>query len=375
MRVDFFKHNLNEDDEKELLSVIHSLFLTTWDTVKNFEEDCAAYTNNKYTVWVKSCTAALFLVLKYFWIWEWDEVITTPLSFIATANAIEHVWAKPVFVDVDTHTGNIDIEKIEEKITKNTKAIIPVHLYGQMVDMKKLKDIAGKHNLKVIEDSAHVVEWTRDGFHPWNLSDAACFSFYATKNITSWEWWAIVTNNEDMYDWLKKARLHGMSSNAADRYTKKYTHYDMEFLWYKYNMTNIDAALLIHQLQRVALYLEKKEHICKKYDEWFSENSYITLFQTEAGVKHSRHLYCILVNPDLRDEYLHKIQEKGIGVAVNFRPIHLMKYYREKYGYKIWDFPNAEYIWSWVIALPLYPKLTSEEWAYVISSINEVIHA
>ncbi len=374
MKIDFYKHNLDKKDKQELRKVLDSLFLTTWDVVKLFEEKFAKYTWNKYTVWVKSCTTALYISLKYFWIWEWDEVITTPLSFIATANSIEYAWAKPVFVDVEESTWNIDILKIEEKITPKTKAIIPVHLYGQMVDMVWLRKIADKYNLKIIEDCAHCIEWERDWIKVWHLWDAACYSFYATKNITSWEWWAITTNDEEMYEWLRKARLHGMSKNAADRYTKKYEHYDMEFLWYKENMTNIDASLLINQLERIEKFLGKKESICKKYNKWLKHNNYISTPNILINTKHARHLYTIWVNPTKRDEYLDKLQDIWIWVAVNFRPIHLMKYYKEKYWYNIGDFKNTELIWNSTITLPLYPRLTNEEVTFIINSVNNIVN-
>lgn len=372
MKIDFYKHNLDENDKQELRWVLDSLFLTTWDKVKQFEDKFSVYTGNKYTVWVKSCTMALLISLKYFWIWEWDEVITTPLSFIATANSIEYAWAKPIFVDVEEWTWNIDISKIEEKITFRTKAIIPVHLYGQMVDMQWLRKIADKYNLKIIEDCAHCIEWERDWIKVGQLSDFACYSFYATKNITSWEWWAITTNNEEMYNWLKRARLHWMSKNAADRYTKKYEHYDMDFLWYKENMTNIDASLLIHQLDRIEDFLSAKEKISQKFNNWFEKNKNISYPLVLLNSKHARHLYTIWVDENKRDEYLDKLQKAWIWVAVNFRPIHLMKYYKEKYWYKVWDFSIAEKIWDSTITLPLYPKLTDEEINYIITSVNNI---
>lgn len=372
MKIDFYKHNLDLNDKNELLKVVNWLFLTTGSLVNDFELKLAKYTNNKYWVWVKSCTSALFLSLKYFWIGIWDEVITTSLSFIATANSIEHTWAIPIFVDVENSTWNINLDKIEDKITEKTKAIIPVHLYWQMVDMEKLRLLADKYNLKIIEDCAHCIEWERNWIKPWNLWDAACYSFYATKNITSWEWWAITTNNRDMYEWLKLARLHWMSKNAANRYTEKYEHYDMEFLGYKENMTNIDASLLINQIDRIEDFLKRKEQISQEYSNWFKNNNNIIFPMVLDDSKHARHLYTIWVDENKRDEYLEKLQDSWIWIAVNFRPIHLMKYYKEKYWYKIWDFPNTEKIWNSTITIPLYPKLKEEEINFIISKINNL---
>ena len=373
MKVDFYKHNLNKADQDEAMKVLSSIFLTTWSLVADFERKLASFTSNSYAVWIKSCTAWLFLALKYYNIGEWDEVITTPLSFVATANSIEHTWATPVFVDVESKTWNIDVSKIEEKITSKTKAIIPVHLYGQMVDMKALRTLADLYNIKIIEDCAHCIEGERDWIKPWNLWDIACFSFYATKNITSWEWWAITTNDEEVYKWMKKARSHGLSSNAADRYTKYYTHYDMEFLWYKENMTNIDASLLIHQIDRINDFLIKKEYIAWEYDQVFQKLNGIKIPQVVRWTKHARHLYTIQVDSEKRDIYLSAIQEKWVWIAVNFRPIHLMSYYKRKYKYTPWDFPVAEEIWASTISIPLYPKLTKSEIEYIINTIIHIL--
>lgn len=370
MKIDFYKHNLNQQDIRECQKVLRSLFLTTGSYVSEFETKFATFTGNAYAVGVNSCTDALFIALKYFDIKPGDEVITTPLSFIATSNAIEYCGAKPVFVDVEKTTGNIDANLIEAAITKHTKAILVVHLYGQMCDMKKIKKIANTHKLKVIEDCAHCIEGERDGVRPGQLGDIACYSFYATKNITSGEGGALTCNNPNTYEWLKKARLHGMSKNAAERYTKKYEHYDMEFLGYKSNMTNIQASLLIHQLDRIGEFLKKKEKISQTYTKGLKGNLKIKVPQVLQSTKHARHLYTIWVSPDTRDLLLDKLQQAGIGVAVNFRPIHLMSYYKKKYTYKVGDYPQAELIGASTITIPLYPKLTKEEIAYIIKTIN-----
>jgi dTDP-4-amino-4,6-dideoxygalactose transaminase len=371
-KIEFYKHNISSIDIKECVEVLKSLFLTTGSIVKEFEEKLAAYLDVRYAVGVTSCTDALFLALKGLGIKEGDEVITTPLSFIATANVIEYCGAKPVFVDVESTTGNINVENIERAITSKTKALLVVHLYGQMCDMQKIAAIAKKHSLKVIEDSAHCIEGVRDGIRPGQLSDAACFSFYATKNITSGEGGAVVTNNKDFYNWLLRARQHGMSKSASERYTKKYEHYDMEFLGFKANMNNIQAALLLHQLDRIEELLKKKEKIAQRYDSAFKKNPFISIPAILPSTKHARHIYTIWVDPNKRDNILRLLQDKMIGVAVNFRPIHLMSYYKKRYGYKQGDFPIAEKIGASTITIPLYPKLTSEEVDYIINTINKI---
>lgn len=371
-KIEFFRHNLSAKNKNECLNVLNSLFLTTGEHVKLFESKFAKYLGVKFAVGVTSCTDALFLSLKCIDIKHGDEIITTPMSFISSSNVIEFCGAKPVFVDVEEQTGNINADLIENAITKRTKALLVVHLYGQMCDMKKIKKIADKHNLKIIEDCAHCIEGIRDGVRPGQLGDLACFSFYATKNITSGEGGAIITNNSNYYDWLFKARLHGMSKNALDRYTKKYEHYDMDFLGYKCNMSNIQASLLIHQIDNIEKFLSKKEKIATIYDKKFTPNSKLKIFKALPNTKHARYIYTILVDPQKRDNYLKVLQNNGIGVAVNFRPIHLMRYYREKYHYQNRQFPVAEKIGNSTITIPLYPKLKLKEVNVIIDTVNKM---
>jgi len=274
-KVEFYRHNLNTEDINECVNVLQSTFLSTGEAVKNFERDFSSYLGIKYAIGVSSCTDALFLSLKGLGISKGDEVITTPLSFIATSNAILYCDATPVFVDVEKNTGNIDSSLIEQAITSKTKAIIPVHLYGQMCDMRKICAIAKKYKLKIIEDAAHCIEGKRDGVRVGQLSDSACFSFYATKAITSGEGGAVATNNKRLADWVMMARLHGMSKNASDRYSGPYQDYDMEILGYKSNMTNIQAALLLNQLRRIDKLRRLREALCKRYNEGFENNPFI----------------------------------------------------------------------------------------------------
>ena len=373
MKVNFYKHNLTTEDKKACRAVLDSLFLTTGEEVKKFEEKFAQFTGNKFAIGVNSCTDALFLALKYFDIKKGDEVITTPMTFMATANVIEHCEATPVFIDVEANTGNMDADLIEAAITPRTKAIMLVHLYGQLCDMKKIRKIADKHNLKIIEDCAHCIEGERDGVKVGQLADIACYSFYATKNLTSGEGGALTCNDPQIADWLKKARSHGMSKNAADRYTKKYEHYEMEFLGYKTNMTNIQASLLINQIDRITGYLAKKEKIAQLYNRGFKNNPAISYPAVLPNSIHARHLYTIWVDPKKRDDLLNSIQDAEIGVAVNFRAVHLLDFYKRKYGFKPGSFPNAEKIGDSTITLPFYPKLTPAEIKHVIATVNKLV--
>jgi dTDP-4-amino-4,6-dideoxygalactose transaminase len=372
-KIEFFRHNIDDRDVARVESVLRSLFLTTGTEVAEFERKFSSYTGMSHTVAVTSCTAALHLCLLAFGIGSGDEVITTPMSFCATANAVIHAGARPVFVDVEPETGNLDAALIEKAITSRTKAIIPVHLYGQMCDMKKIRDIADRRGLIVIEDAEHAIEAERDGVRAGVLGDAACYSFYATKNIASGEGGAVCTNDGAAADLLKMLRLHGIDKSAIDRYTKRYRHWDMPVLGWKYNMDNIHAALLIGQLDRIDELWKRRDALWMLYEEGLSCLKEIGLLKTLAESRHARHLFTILVSPERRDGVLEYLQKRGVGVAVNYRPIHLLAYYRREFGYRESDFPRAEEIGAGTISLPLYPKLGRDEARTVIDVVKAAV--
>jgi dTDP-4-amino-4,6-dideoxygalactose transaminase len=372
-RIEFFRHSVNATDIERARSVLESIFLTTGKEVEEFEEKFSDYLKCQNTVGVTSCTAALHLSLIALGIDPDDEVITTPMSFCATANAILHVGAKPVFIDIESETGNINADLIESAITEKTKAIIPVHLYGQMCDMKRIREISDKYEIKIIEDAAHAIEASRDDIRVGELSDTACFSFYATKNITSGEGGAITTNNNELAGKFKMLRSHGIDKHASDRYTKRYEHWDMPLLGWKYNMDNIQAALLIGQLERIEDLWKKRDELWKLYERELTPLKEVRYIQTVQEAKHTRHLFTVLVSPDKRDEILWRLQDRGIGVAVNYRPIHLLKYYRETFDYGEGDFPIAENIGNRTISLPLYPSLGEEDVVHIVNTLKEIL--
>jgi len=363
---------IGENEINAVTAVLRSGVVAQGRKVEEFERAFADFIGTKYAVAVNSGTAALHIALLAHGIGERDEVITSPFTFIATANSILFTGARPVFADIEEESFNIVPDSITEKITPRTKAIMPVHLYGQMCDMRKIREIADKHHLAVIEDAAHAIEASRDGIRSGGLGDAACFSFYATKNITSGEGGAVSTNNEEIAEKLKKLRLHGMSEGAADRYSKRYEHWDMEMLGWKCNMSSIQAALLLDQLENVEKYWQRREEICHIYEEAFKDCLNLNYFRVLPNSKSARHMFTILVSPEKRDNILWQLQAKGIGVAVNYRAIHLLTYYRQTYGYERGSFPVAERIGDSTITLPLYPKLSNEEVQYVIKVVKDV---
>lgn len=365
-KIEFFRHNIDEEDISRVSDVLRSIFLTNAGVTKSFEEKFEKYLSVEHVIAVNSCTAALHLSLLALDIGEGDEVITTPMSFIATSNAVLHAGATPVFVDVEPVYGNIDPSQVEAAITPKTKAILPVHLYGNMVDMRALRTIADRHALYLIEDAAHCIEGERDGVRVGELGDTACFSFYATKNITSGEGGAISCHTEEMAEKLKRLRLHGMSKDAASRHGGSYKHWDMVDLGWKYNTTDIQSALLIGQLEKIEDRHARRYQIARRYAEAF-DNAGIEYIGAAEGMKSACHLFTVLVEE--RDRVITEMNANGIGVAVNYNPIHLTSYYRDRYGYKEGGFPVAESIGRRTISLPLFPLMRDDEVEYVIKAL------
>ncbi|OGZ20024.1 MAG: hypothetical protein A2654_02305 [Candidatus Nealsonbacteria bacterium RIFCSPHIGHO2_01_FULL_43_31] len=370
--IEFYRHNISEGDIKNAAGVLRSIFLTTGRGVDDFEKKFAKYLGCQYAVGVTCCTGAMHLALQAFGVKPGDEVITTPLTFVATSNAIFHSGAKPVFIDVEAETGNMDANLIAGAMTKKTKAILPVHLYGQMVDMRKIRKIADQYKLKIIEDAAHCMEGERDGVRAAQLGDAACFSFYATKNITCGEGGAIALNNKAIAGTLKKMRLHGLEQTAYERYEKKFSSPDMTIDGWKYNMNNIQAALLMGQLSRIEKFWQRREEIAQRYEQAFG-NPGINFPKTLPNVKNARWSFTIWVNPEKRSEIQEKLKKKGIPTTIQWSPVHLMTFYRKQYGHKPGEFPIAEAISKKTITLPLYPKLKNKEVDFIIKNVLEFL--
>ncbi|HAM49192.1 MAG TPA: UDP-4-amino-4,6-dideoxy-N-acetyl-beta-L-altrosamine transaminase [Nitrospiraceae bacterium] len=370
-KIEFFHHSIDDKDRERVTSVLKSIFLTTGKEVEEFEQKFSRYIGLRHTVGLTSCTAALHLSLIALGIGQGDEVITTPMSFCATANAVLHAGAKPIFVDVEEETGNVNASLIESAITERTRAIIPVHLYGQMCDMRTIHEIAQRYNLRIIEDAAHAIEASRDAVKVGQLSNSVCFSFYATKNITSGEGGALSANDESFAASIRMLRLHGINRDAADRYTGRYRHWDMSLLGWKYNMDNVQGALLIGQLERIEDLWKRRDMLWKTYEEELQSIKDVKPLKTVAHARHARHLFTILVPHRRRDALLWALQDRGIGVAVNYRPIHLLSYYRETFGYNEGAFPVAEEIGKSTISLPLYPSLEQKDIQYISKVLKE----
>lgn len=374
-KIDFFRHNLNDADIALATEVLHSIFLTTGPKVAEFERLLAAYLGHGHVVGLSSCTAALHLALLRYGIGPGDEVITTPMTFCATATAIIQAGATPVFVDVCPESALLSPADVEKAITPETKAIIPVHLYGRMVDMRGFAELAERRGLVLIEDAAHCIEGKRDGIRPGQLGHAACFSFYATKNITCGEGGALVCRTAEDAAWYRSARHHGISKNAASRYTGTYQHWDMEMMGWKYNMDDIQAALLINQIGRMADYRDRRQELEELYRRQLQEIDGIEFIEApEKSEVSAHHLFTVLLPRSCdRDLVLNLLQNQGIGCAVNYRAVHTLSYFSKTFGYLSDDFPVANDIGKRTITLPLYPKLTEEEVGTVCIAVRRAL--
>jgi dTDP-4-amino-4,6-dideoxygalactose transaminase len=371
--VPFFRHDLGQPELDAIAEVLAGPILTTGETVACFEKEFAAYLGRKHALGVTSCTGAMHMALLALGIGPGDEVITTPMTFVATAGAIAVTGAKPVFVDVEPDTGNIDASNIEAAITDRTKAILPVHLFGLMCDMRAIRKIADRHKLSIVEDSAHCIEGSRDGVRPGELSDAACFSFFATKNITCGEGGALVTNRDDLVEKLRLLRLHGMARNPPSLPRQDYAQWDMVMPGWKYNMDNIQAALLRPQMQRIDSKLRQRHALTEIYEGHLRKIAGVRLPATRASAVHAQHMYPVWVDARIRDAVANGLIKAGVGVVVPYRAIHLMSYFRETLTYQAGDLPVAERIADETIALPFYPTMTDEAAHFVVDTLRDLV--
>lgn len=376
--------DIREPEIQEVVQTLRSGWLSSGPRCRKFEQLFHEYIGCEHAIALNSCTAGLELALEALDIGPGDEVITTPLTFCATANVIVHRGAKPVFVDVDRRTGNIDPEQIPSAITHKTKAILPVHLYGRPCEMDALMIIARDHGLRVIEDAAHATEAWYRGRKIGTIGDITVYSFYATKNLVTGEGGMLVTNNDAVADEVRIKHLHGLSRDAWKRYSEEAClQYDVIAAGYKYNMMDIQAALGIHQLARLEDNLKIRERHWRAYDEAFAGLEGITTpppLQVQSQfekTRHARHLYTILVDLDhlniSRGEFMTSLQRENIGTGIHFTALHLHSFYRDQFGYKRGDFPNAEFISDRTVSLPLSSRLGQQDINDVITAVRKVI--
>lgn len=369
---------LEEAEIQEVVATLRSGWIGTGPRVARFEESFRSYIGARHALALNSCTAALHLSMIAAGVGPGDEVITTPHTFAATANAVVHTGATPVFVDVDRRTQNIDPSLIEAAITPRTRVILPVHFAGRPCDMDPILEVARRRGLSVIEDAAHAIEAVYHGRHAGTLGDAACFSFYVTKNLVTGEGGMVTTPHDDWAEKIQMYGLHGLSKGAWKRYSDEgFVHYQVLYPGFKYNMTDMQAALGIHQLARIEEYARRRKEIWDRYDAAFADLPAVTPAPEEPGTRHARHLYTLLLDverlPVGRDAVVEELKEEGIGTGIHFISLHLHPYYQDRFGFAPEEFPNARHISERTMSLPLSARLDDRDVQDVIDAVRKVL--
>src|SRR6188768_21718 len=374
----FHVPDIGEEEIAEVLDVLRSGWLTTGPKVRDFEREFAAVVGAKHAVAVNSCTAALHLALEAAGVREGDEVLVPTMTFAATAEVVTYVKAKPVLVDCVDHTLNLDTSRLEQGITDKTKAIIPVHFAGHPCNMDPILSIAQAYNLRVIEDAAHALPARYNGKTVGSISESTCFSFYATKNITTGEGGMLTTDNPEYAARARMMSLHGLSRDAWNRYSAEGSwYYEILSPGFKYNLTDIAAALGLAQLKKCDRFWKTREHYAALYHEGFRDMPEIVCPQASSHVQHAWHLYVIQLELDrlriTRNEFIRRLQQAGIGCSVHFIPLHLHPYYRDTCGYRPDDLPVASKLFQRVLSLPLYSKMAEADVARVIETVRNLV--
>ncbi|MBT5263005.1 MAG: UDP-4-amino-4,6-dideoxy-N-acetyl-beta-L-altrosamine transaminase [Candidatus Magasanikbacteria bacterium] len=373
--IPYGRQSINQDDIDSVVEVLRSDYLTQGKKVSEFEENLARYCGSKYAVAVSNGTAALHTAFNVIGLKEGDEFITSPLTFVATSNAGFWQGAKPVFVDIDLDTGNIDVDKIEENITSKTKAIVPVDYTGRPVDLDRIREIANKHNLSVIEDACQALGAAYKGSKIGSISDLTVFSFHPVKNITTGEGGAILTNSVEYYKKMKRFITHGITKEGLDEKLGPW-YFDMVDLGVNYRLTDMSCALGVSQLKRLDSFVEKRFEIAKRYNKAFKDfGNIITPKLDTDDIQSAWHLYVIRLKKGVSEKRLEifkKLRESGVGVHVHHIPVHMHNYYKNL-GYSSVGLENAEDFYNSIISLPLYPDLSLEDQDFVIDSIKNII--
>ncbi|OSM01931.1 DegT/DnrJ/EryC1/StrS family aminotransferase [Magnetofaba australis] len=369
MKVDFYRHPLGADDLAALTEALASPILTNGRIGERVERQIAEFLQIPHALLTNSWSNGAVTALRALGVGPGDEVIVPAMTFIATANVVEWVGARPVFVDVDADTLLMTPEAVAQALTPRTRAVIPVHLYGQMCDLPGIRQaLDGRDDVALIEDAAHCFEGALQGRRPGALSDVAIFSFYATKNVTCGEGGAIVTRHAALAERMRRIRSQGMTQGAKDRFSGGgYNHWDMTELGLKSNLSDILAALLPAQIAAIETTRTQRQHLAQRYRDAFA-NGPLRMPHWLPQRDHAHHLFPVHAPADLRDAAIRALEEVGVSVTVNYRAAPLVTYYREKYGFTPEMFPVSHAWGEGVLSLPLYPALTAAEQAWVIDA-------
>ncbi len=380
MRSDFLPFSppaIGEDEIEEVIDTLRSNWITTGPKTKRFESEFAKYIGAPEALALNSCTAGLHTALVALGVKAGDEVITTPITFAASVNVIEHVGARPVLADVEPGTLNIDPGRIAAAVSPRTKAIIVVHFAGHPARMDAIEDIARMQNIDVVEDAAHALPARYKGKLVGSSDHPTAFSFYATKNLTTAEG-GMLTGSRDFLDRCRILSLHGMSRDAWKRYERTGSwYYEIVEPGFKYNMTDIQASIGLVQLRRLEEFQAIRLSIVRSYQKAFANEAAIELPAEDSSISHAWHLFVIRLRLEAlridRGRFIEELRERNIGTSVHFIPIHLHPYYRDKYGYMPSDFPVAMNNYERVVTLPLNPRMTQQDTADVIDAVLDVI--
>jgi dTDP-4-amino-4,6-dideoxygalactose transaminase len=374
----FHVPDIAEDEIQAVVETLRSGWLTTGAKVRQLEEDFAGYVGARYALAVNSGTAAMHLALDAIGLNEGDEVIVPTMTFAATAEVVLYFRGKPVLVDCRPDTLNLDPDQLEQTITSKTKAIIPVHIGGQPCEMNRILEIARHHNLKVIEDAAHALPARYQGQLVGTIGDITCFSFYATKTITTGEGGMATTENLEWAERMRIMSLHGISKDAWKRYTAEGSwYYEILYPGYKYNLTDMAAALGVQQLKKCDWFWEIRQRYASLYNEGLQDVPGIMIPHVASDVQHAWHLYIIQLDLEQlrigRNEFIELLRKENIGTSVHFIPLHLHPYYRDTFNYLPEDFPHAHSAFKRIISLPIYPKMTEKDVQRVIDAVREIV--
>jgi len=363
----FSRPSISQTAIDDVVACLKSGWITTGPRVAQFTEALKEYFNAPQALLLTSATAGLHLALLALDLQPGDEVITSPLTFAATLNTIVLAGGKPVLVDIDPQTLNIDLNRLEEAITERTRVIVPVHFAGLPVDLELLYDVANRHSLRVIEDAAHAIGTEYKGKRIGSFGDTQVFSFHPNKNMTTGEGGCVITRDQQMADKISRLRFHGIDRQAWNRYGKNGSQdYEIVLPGFKYNMMDIQAAIGIHQLKELAAFITRRNELAKRYQEALSDWAQWTLPQRPAyDHLHSWHIYTPLINEDVahmnRNEFMLAMKERNIGTGLHYRAVHLYPYYRQTFGFNLGDFPRAEDVCERIVSLPLFPSMTDAE--------------
>ncbi|MCI0627140.1 MAG: DegT/DnrJ/EryC1/StrS family aminotransferase [Acidobacteria bacterium] len=374
----FGQPQIAQPEIDEVLDSMLQAWLGTGPKVALFEREFAAYKGVHHAVAVNSCTAAMHLALRTLDLREGDEVITTPMTFCATVNAIIHSRGTPVLADVEAQTMNLDPAEVRKKITPRTKAIVPVHFAGRPCRMEEFVSIASEHGLAIVEDCAHAIESEYRGRKTGTFGDFGCFSFYVTKNVVTGEGGMVLPATEQAADRIKTLALHGMSRDAWKRFSDEgFQHYDVVEAGFKYNMMDLQAAIGIHQLRRVEENWKRREKIWGRYQTALSDLPIDLPSPPDPATRHAYHLFTIMIDEArtgiTRDQFLDELTRQKIGVGVHYRSIPDYPYYRSTFGWCAEDYPNAYRIGRQTLSLPLSPRLTGTDVDDVIEAIRRIL--